>query len=148
MPAAETDIMKNHHYGNPITSPRKKVRHFNLKKNSLCQFWTIISYQCHRAVPRSKVKKSSTLLLRFLFVLVWKKIGGYIKLAVSPRHACGAPKKKYFFLQKSYFYLKRVQKFFDQIFFYKGDPLKKWEFFKKKFFAFVNFENIHFVKIS
>ena len=30
----------------------------------------------------------------------------------------------------------------------KGDPPKKWEFFKKKFFAFVNFKNIHFVKIS
>ena len=56
----------------------------------------------------------------------------------------GAPKFK-----KSYFYLKRVQKNFDQkYFFYKGDPPKKWEFFKKNFFAFVNFENIHFVKIS
>ena len=35
-----------------------------------------------------------------------------------------------------------------KIFFYKGDPPKKWEFFKKNFFAFVNFKNIHFVKIS
>ena len=32
--------------------------------------------------------------------------------------------------------------------FYKGDPPKKWELLKKFFFAFVNFENIHFVEIS
>ena len=24
-----------------------------------------------------------------------------------------------------------------------GDPPEKWDFFKKNFFAFVNFENIH-----
>ena len=37
----------------------------------------------------------------------------------------------YFFLQKSYFYLNRVQKNFDQkFFFYKGDPPKNGNFSK------------------
>ena len=36
----------------------------------------------------------------------------------------------------------------ENVFFYKGDPSKKWAFFKKMFFALVNLKNIHFVKIS
>ena len=73
---------------------------------------------------RERKKKSSKLLLHFLFVLAWnvqkKKFGGYENLK----------KKKKCFLQKSYFYLKCVPNFFWAKWFFliRATPLKKCEF--------------------
>ena len=119
MPAVETDIMKNYHYGNPITSPRKKVRHFKLKKKkSLCQFWTIISYQCHRAVPRSKVKKKLNTSITFFVCLGLKKNWRLYKISSFPAACLRCTQKKYIFFTKVLFLPETRAKFFLTNFFF------------------------------